>query len=283
MAISLDIAPLSPVMGAEIRGLDLAGPLSAATFEAVRDAFRRYLLLVFPGQQLSNEDHIGFSRRFGELQVHVLEQYRHPEHPEIYVLSNVDRTTGRTIGEHPDKGTLAWHSDLSFQRRPAQATLLYGREVPAEGGDTLFANMVAAYDALPEAMRAQIDGLRAIHDLDRSRQRMGAPPMTEAQRREAPPIDHPLVRHLPDHGRRSLFASGHAATIAGWDPAAGEALLANLMAHATDERFLYRHRWRANDLVMWDNRCTMHRATGYDTSGARRVMQRTVVLGEIPA
>ena len=130
-------------MGAEIRGVDLSRPVD---IEKVQQAFDRHLLLVFPAQSIEPQQHIAFSRGFGELQVHVLDQYRHPQYPEIYLLSNLK--AGRTTGEHPDKGTLVWHSDLSFQKRPALATILYGLEVPRAGGDTLYANMYAAYDAL---------------------------------------------------------------------------------------------------------------------------------------
>jgi taurine dioxygenase len=278
----LTMRPLSPVMGVEISGVVVSGPVDDATFAAINDAFLRHLLVCFPGQTLDQTQHVAFSRRFGDLQVHVLDQYRSPTHPEIYVLSNVTKT-GETTGEHPDKGTLVWHSDLSFQARPALATLLYGIEVPKVGGDTLYANMYAAYDALPEAMKKRIAGLRAIHDLDASRQRAGAPPMTEKQRQEAPPVEHPLVRTHPETGRKCLYISHHAMRIAGMPEAEGVALLEELMVHATQPQFVYAHRWKQGELVMWDNRCTMHKATGYDARGERRVMNRTVVKGDIPA
>jgi taurine dioxygenase len=268
-------------MGVEFAGIDLAQPLDDRTFAAVRDAFLRNLLVCFPDQQLDQTQHVAFGRRFGDLQLHVLDQYRSPTHPEIYVLSNVAKT-GATTGEHPDKGTLVWHSDLSFQARPALATMLYGIEVPRAGGDTLFANMYAAYDALPDATKERIAGLRAIHDLDASRQRAGAPPMTEAQRREAPPVEHPLVRTHPETGRKCLYISHHAMRIVGLPDGEGAALLETLMAHATQERFVYAHRWRQGEVVMWDNRCTMHKATPYDARGERRVMNRTVVKGDVP-
>jgi taurine dioxygenase len=273
--------PLSPVMGVEIGGVDVSRPVDDATFAAIHDVFLRHLLVCFPGQTLDQTQHVAFSRRFGELQVHVLDQYRSPTHPEIYVLSNVTKT-GETTGEHPDKGTLVWHSDLSFQARPALATMLYGIDVPKVGGDTMFANTYAAYDALPEAMKQRIAGLRAIHDLDASRQRAGAPPMTEKQRREAPPVEHPLVRTHPESGRKCLYISHHAMRIVGLPEAEGAALLEELMAHATRPEFVYAHRWKQGELVMWDNRCTMHKATGYDAKGERRVMNRTVVKGDIP-
>ena len=282
VAAQPSLRPLSSVMGIEIAGIDLSRPLDDRSFAAVREAFLRHLLICFPGQHLDQTQHVTFSRRFGDLQVHVLDQYRSPTHPEIYVLSNVDKT-GETTGEHPDKGTLVWHSDLSFQARPALATLLYGIEVPRRGGDTLFASMYAAYEALPAAMKKRIAALRAVHDLDASRQRAGAPPMTEQQRREAPPVEHPLVRTHPESGRKCLYISHHAMRIVGMPEADGAALLEELMAHATRPEFVYAHRWRQGEVVMWDNRCTMHKATGYDAKGERRVMNRTVVKGDIPA
>jgi taurine dioxygenase len=280
---AIEVVPISDVMGAEIRGLDLSRPLDDATFEMVRDAFHRHKLLRFPAQHLSEAQQVAFSRRFGELQIHVLDQFRHPAHPEIYVLSNVDKRTGRTTGRHPDKGTLVWHSDLSFQRRPALATILYGMDVPRRGGETLFADMTTAYAALPDALKRRIAGRRAVHDLDYSRIRAGEPPMTAKQRAEAPPVDHPLVRIHPDTGEKVLYISHHVSHIEGLPVDDGRALLEELMAHATADRFVYRNAWQTGDVVMWDNRCTMHRATEYDTATERRVIHRTVVKGDVPA
>jgi taurine dioxygenase len=156
-------------MGAEVRGIDLLRALD--DFREIQEAFDRYLLLVFPAQRIDEPQQIGFSRRFGEMQVHVLDQYRHPDYPEIYLLSNVK--AGKTTGEHPDRGTLVWHSDLSFQRPPGLATIVYGIEVPHAGGDTLYANMCAAYDALDPAMKERLRDLKAVHDLDAPRRRAG--------------------------------------------------------------------------------------------------------------
>jgi taurine dioxygenase len=278
----LTMRPLSPVMGVEIGGVDVSRPVDDTTFAAIHDAFLRYLLICFPGQKVDQTQHVAFSRRFGDLQVHVLDQYRSPTHPEIYVLSNVTKT-GETTGKHPDKGTLVWHSDLSFQARPALATMLYGIEVPKVGGDTLFASMYAAYEALPEATKTRIATLRAVHDLNASRQRAGEPPLTEKQRQDAPPVEHPLVRTHPESGRKCLYLSDHAIRIVGLPEKEGAVLLDELMAHATRPEFVYAHRWKQGELVMWDNRCTMHKATVYDAKGERRVMNRTVVKGDIPA
>jgi taurine dioxygenase len=277
----LRVTPISGVMGGEVRGIDLSLPLTEGTFADIQAAFHRYKLLRFPAQRLSEAQQVAFSRCFGDLQIHVLDQFRHPRHPEIYVLSNVDKT-GRTTGRHPDRGTLVWHSDLSFQSRPALATILHGIDVPRRGGETLFADMVAAYEALPETMKRRIAGVRAVHDLDYSRTRAGEPPMTPAQRAEAPPVHHPLVRTHPDTGRKLLYISHHVSHMEGMPVDEGRALLEELMAHATQERFVYRNTWQSGDVVMWDNRCTMHRATEYDAAEERRIIHRTVVKGDIP-
>jgi taurine dioxygenase len=276
------IEPLSPTLGAVVHGVDLAQPLPDDVFAAVQDTFHRAKLLRFPAQRIDEAQQVAFSRRFGELQVHVLDQYRHPQHPQIYVLSNVDPATGRTIGRHPDKGTLTWHSDLSFQRRPALATILYGIETPRVGGETEFADMAAAWEALDDATKRRLAGLRGVHDLELSRRRMGEPPLTDEQRAQSPPVEHPLVRTHPDTGRKILYVSRHVSHIAGLPRDESDTLLDSLMEHATAPSFVFRYRWHPGDVLMWDNRSTIHRATGYDTSAERRVIHRTVVLGDVP-
>ena len=277
----MQVRSLSAVMGAEVRGLDLSRPLSPEKFDTVLKAFHRHLLLVFPDQHIDEAQHIAFSRRFGELQVHVLDQYRHPQYCEIYVLSNVGKT-GEPTGSHPDKGTLVWHSDLSFQKRPALATVLYGIEVPRRGGDTLYADMHAAYEALDPKTKNRLNGLKAVHDLDASRRRAGEPPMTAKQRAEAPPVEHPAVRTHADTGRKILYISRHVSHFAGISRDESDELLEQLLAHATKDEFVFRHKWGSRDVVMWDNRCTMHCATPYDAAAERRVLHRTVVRGDVP-
>jgi taurine dioxygenase len=276
-----EVKPLSRVMGAEVRGVDLSHPLTENDLASVLKSFQRHLLLVFPAQHIDEAQLIAFSRRFGDLQVHVLDQYRHPRFPEIYVLSNVDKA-GNPTGSHPDKGTLVWHSDLSFQKRPALATILYGIEVPRAGGDTLYADMYAAYDALDAGTKDLLGRLKAVHDLDASRRRAGEPPMTDRQRAEASPVEHPVVRTHPETGRNILYISRHVSHFAGLPRPESDRLMEKLMAHATEERFVFRHKWGPRDVVMWDNRCTMHCATPYDAGVERRVLHRTVVKGDEP-
>lgn len=281
-AADLEIVPLSPVMGAEIRGLDLWAPMDDATFARLREAFVRHKVLRVAGQPLDEPAHIAFSRRFGPLQVHVLDQYRHPVHSEIYLLSNVDRVTGKPKGEHPDKGTMLWHTDLSFQATPALATILYGIAIPRAGGETEFCDLQAAWDALPEADQRRLVSLRCIHDLESSRIRSEDLPLTEKQKRDAPPVEHPLIRTHPETGRKGFYLGSHVARIVGMPETESRALIEELTDFATQPRFVYRHRWTSGDVMMWDNRSTMHRAGNYDTAGDRRIVQRTVVIGDKP-
>jgi taurine dioxygenase len=234
-------------MGAEVLGANLA---RLEDIDSLQAAFVRHLLLIFPEQSLDVLQQVAFSRCFGELQVHALDQYRHPQHPEIYVLSNV-AADGKTTGSHPDRGTLVWHSDLSFQKRPAAATILYGIEVPRAGGDTLYADMYAAYETLDLETKKLLNGLKAVHDLDASRRRAGEPPMTPTQRAEAPPVEHPAVRTHPATKRKLLYISRHVSHFSGMRRQESDALLEHLMRHATEARFVFRHKWRPRTTARW--------------------------------
>ena len=275
------LTPLAPAIGAEIHGLDLAMPMEERIFEAVLDAFHRHLVLLFRGQSLNPAQHIAFSRRFGQLEIHVLNQYHDPAHPELYVISNLG-ADGKPRGVHPDKGTMTWHTDTSFTRTPSLATILYGKEVAREGGETWLANMHAAYDALPASLKERLMEMRAIHDLGESRRKSEDLPLTAEQRIAAPSVEHPIVRTHPVTGRKGIYLGSHAHWIKGLSAEEGQMLLAELMRHATQDAFVYKHRWQTGDLLMWDNRATLHRATSYDTARERRVVQRTVVKGDAP-
>jgi taurine dioxygenase len=280
-AAGISITPLAPAIGAEIRGLDLASPIEEATFETVLDAFNRHLVLLFRGQSLDATQHIAFSRRFGELEIHVLNQYHDPAHPELYVISNVG-ADGQPRGVHPDKGTMTWHTDTSFTRTPSMATILFGKEVANEGGETWFASQHAAYDALPAAMKQRLASMRAIHDLGESRRKSEDLPLTPDQKRAVPSVEHPILRTHPVTGRKAIYLGSHAHWIKDMPAEESERMLAELMRHGTQDAFVYKHRWRPGDLVMWDNRAVLHRATSYDTGRERRVVQRTVVKGDAP-
>jgi taurine dioxygenase len=274
--------PLTPTLGAELIGVDLSREVDDALFASLYEAFLRHQVLLFRDQVIPPGRQVAFARRFGEVQVHVMSQYHADGHPELYYLTNLG-PDGQPSGKHPDRGTLAWHTDGSWSRRTGQATIIYSDEVPAEGGETHFCDMYAAWEGLSAQRQAELAPLRAVHNLDFSRtRRHGVDLMTEAQKRDKPPVDHPVVRTHPETGRRALFLGDHAEYIQGMDYEAGRALIEAVNAEAVHPSRVYRHRWRAGDLIVWDNRCLLHRATEYDESRVRRVMRRCTVIGEVP-
>lgn len=270
---------LAPTFGVEVTGLDLSRPLDAETARGLGALFDQHLILLFRAQRLSAEGHIAFSRNFGTLEIHVLDQYHASRYPELFVLSNVG-PDGRPNRVHPDRGTLVWHTDASWSRRPAYATLLYAEAVPSAGGHTLFADMLSAFEALSEEDRGRLAGLRAVHDLSLSREKAGYGPLPPEQRAKAPAVEHPVVRVHPPTGRRGLYLGSHAHRLAGLGEAESAGLLERMMAHITEPRFVYDHAWRPGDLVMWDNRAVLHRATEYDTAVEPRIVRRTVISGD---
>jgi taurine dioxygenase len=281
-AAALRLRPLAGGLGAEVLGVQIAA-IGEAVFPEVYAAFLAHQLLLFRDQDLPPAAQVAFARRFGEVQVHVMDQYRASAYPELYTLSNLD-AEGRPTGKHPDRGTLAWHTDGSWQRITGQATMLYAERMPASGGDTGFADMYSAYDALDPAERARLAGLRAIHNLNFSRNRRhGEEPMTEAQRAAVPPVDHPVVRTHPETGRKCLYLGDHAETIQGWDYEEGRAFIEALNERIVGLARIYTHRWRPGDFMVWDNRCLLHKAESYDTAREPRVIRRCTVLGEVPS
>jgi taurine dioxygenase len=277
-----DLEPLTPKLGARIHGVELARDVDDAMFEAIYRAFLRYRVLLFPPQALPPAAQVAFARRFGEVQVHVMNQYQPDGFPEIYRLSNLDEN-GKPNGKHPDKGTLAWHTDGSWRRVTGQATIIYGEVVAGNGGETHFCDMYGAYERLTPARKRRIDGLRAVHNLDFSRtRRHGIDLMTAAQRAEAPPVDQPVVRTHPETGRDCLYLGDHAEYIVGMPYDKGRALIEELNEMAVHPDLTYEHRWQVGELIVWDNRCLMHRATAYDPVKDARVVRRCTVLGEVP-
>jgi taurine dioxygenase len=277
------VRPLTPSLGAEISGMRLDAEMDEQLFGAVYRAFLRYQVLLFPPQDLPPARQVSLARRFGEVQIHVMNQYHADGYPELYRLSNLDEQ-GRPSGRHPDKGTLAWHTDGSWQRVTGQATIIYGEVMPKAGGETHFCDMYGAYERLSPAWKARIADLRAVHNLDFSRNRRhGEDPLTEAQRRARPPVDHPVVRTHPETGRKCLYLGDHAEYIVGMPYDEGRALIEELNALAIHPDLTYEHHWKARELLIWDNRCVLHRATAYDVSNQPRVIRRATVLGEVPA
>jgi taurine dioxygenase len=276
------LRPLSANLGAEITGVTLADDISDDVFDAIYQAFLRHQVLLFPPQDLPPERQVKLARRFGEVQIHVMNQYHADGFPELYRLSNLD-DQGRPNGKHPDKGTLYWHTDGSWRPVTGQATIIYGEVVPEIGGETHFSDMYGAYERLSPAWKDRIANLRAIHNLDFSRtRRHGVDLMTDAQRRDSPPVAHPVVRTHPETGRKCLYLGDHAESIVGMPYADGRALIEELNALAIHPDLTYEHRWAPKQLILWDNRCVMHRATPYDPVTQGRVVRRCTVLGEIP-
>ena len=279
MGNTVQLRPLNGEFGVEALGVDASAPLDAATARALRDAFERHRILVLRGQRMPPAAHIAFSRHFGELEIHVLDEYHKAEYPEIFELSNIG-PDGKPNAVHPDLGTLFWHTDASWQSSPALATLLYAEQVPRDGGHTLFADMIGAYEAFGPADRERFRGLSVVHDLHVSRMKAGYSGMTPEQRAKRPPVVHPLVRVHPPSGRKAIFLGSHGQEIQGMQDLASRGLIERIMSHAVEPRFVYEHVWQPGDIVMWDNRATMHRATEYDTALEPRVVRRTVVKGE---
>jgi alpha-ketoglutarate-dependent taurine dioxygenase len=272
---------LSRAGGAEITGANLSRPLSPALKALILRALRHHHVLVIRDQDLSQEQQHAFTRHFGELEEHVA-RHADPRYGIVHSVTNFDDDGNPT--ETPDtRGNYFWHTDKSYHSVPSFLTMLHAVELPPEGGDTQFANMVQAYGALPEETKRRIAGLRCIHSWEASRLASGSRPASEAEIRERPPVVHPLVRTHPDTGEKALYIGTHAAGIAGMPAAEGRALLAELLAHATQPDFVYTHRWRPGDLVIWDNRCLLHRAiANYAMATHRRVLHRTVVRGTVP-
>lgn len=277
-----EVEPLTPNLGARLRGIVLADVISDDVFRALYAAFLRYQVLLFPSQDVPPARQVALARRFGEVQIHVMNQYHADGFPELYRLSNLDEH-GNPTGRHPDKGTLAWHTDGSWRRRSGQATIIYGEVMPEAGGETHFCDMYGAYERLDPAWKRRIAKLRAVHSLDFSRNRRhGEDPMTDEQRAATPPVDHPIARTHPETGRKCLFLGDHAECIVGLPYAEGRMLIDELNALAPHADLTYEHRWQPGELLIWDNRCVMHRATPYDPATQRRVIRRCTVLGEVP-
>lgn len=272
--------------GAEIV-FDLSRPIDEAAFRELEGLFHDNIMVFFRDQRLSEDQHIAFSRRFGELEIHIVKKYLLPGHPEILLISNVRNEEGEHIGL-ADAG-FTWHTDTSYRRRPSRCSLLYAKEVPERNGtalgDTVFANTVAAYDALPEAMKRRLAGLKAIHRyaMRRRIENSPRPKLTAAQLAETPDILHPIVRTHPSTGRKALYVTaGECIGIDGMPEDEALDLIAELDAHCVRPEFCYRHRWRVGDLVMWDNASAMHLAICDYALPERRLMHRTTVIGSEP-
>lgn len=283
-APAVRIEPFAAPLGAQVLGLDLTRPLDAATFALLHRAHLHYHVLVFRDQRITPAQQVAFSRRFGPLQIHVLRQFQLRDHPEVLVVSNI-KEHGQPIGLG-DAGHY-WHSDLSYKPTPSLGSMLLAQELPAEGGDTLFANQHLAWDTLPPALQRAVDGRLAEHSYlakyeDLRKRNPWRPPLTQAQIDEVPPVRHPIVRTHPETGRRALFVSEHFTTrIVGLPQDESDALLQALFAHSSADALVYRHRWQPHDMVFWDNRSVTHLAGG-TPDHLRRRLHRTTIEGDVP-
>ena len=272
-------------LGAEVVGLDLSQPLSDADFDRLQQAHWKHHVLVFRNQRITPAQQVAFSRRWGPLQIHVLRQFQLAGYPEILQVSNIRDAQGNPEGLG-DAGQL-WHSDLSYKEKPSLGSLLHAQELPAEGGDTLFADQHAAYDALPQALKKQLEGLRAEHSYLLHYEALRAkspwrPALTQAQIDEVKPAVHPVVTTHPGNGRKALFVSEHfTGRIVGLPEHESRDLLQQLFAHSVQPQFVYRHCWQPHDMVFWDNRSVLHLAAGTPEQ-LRRKLYRTTVEGDTP-
>ena len=280
--MSFELTQLSSVAGAEIHGIDLNAPLAPSAQEDIDAALLAHHVLVFRDQRLNADAQLAFTERFGDLATHVIRLANGEPAPLLHVISNLD-ADGKPTSKPYSHGNYYWHTDKSYHAVPSFATLLHAVELPPAGGDTQYTNLHQAYEALPEARKREIDDLRLVHSWEANRINTGNRPATDAEKRDRPPVSHPLVRSHPDTGRKSLYIGVHVSHVEDMPVEEGKVLLEELTEFATQERFIYAHQWRAGDLVMWDNRCLMHRATSnYDMDRHRRVMHRTVLKGTVP-
>jgi alpha-ketoglutarate-dependent 2,4-dichlorophenoxyacetate dioxygenase len=282
--MALAIYPVTPSFVAEIGDIDLSAELDPTELVAIKEAFAKYAVLIFPDQHLSQDEHLEFARKFGPLDT-TIGAYR-KEAPlrlpkQLTDVSNLDpdneiwgRQSRRRLFQ---LGARLWHTDNSFKRVPARASLLYARSIPPVGGHTEFADERAAYDALPAEMKRRLATLVAEHSILNSRARLGFTDFSEEERRAMPSVPQALVRSIPETGRKSLYLASHAGRIFGMSNEESRVLIDGLIAHATQRQFVYTHRWRMHDLVMWDDRCTMHHGTEFDDLRWKRDLQRATV------
>jgi len=285
--MTLSIRPLNPEFAGKVSGVDITRPLSRYEVDAIEAGMDRYAVLVFHDHRLTDDEQRAFTRNFGSLESspggHIATAAERRLPLDMQDASNLDRDQ-KPLGRDDRRrmfnlGNRLWHSDSSYRAMPAKYSLLSGRIVVERGGHTEFADMRAAYDALDAATKAEIEDLICEHSLMFSRGALGFTELSDAEREMFRPVRQRLVRTHPVSGRRSLFLSAHAGAIVGWPVPEAHAFLRDLVEHATQPRFVYSHKWCQWDLVMWDNRQTMHRVTRFDETQVRD-MRRTTVTGD---
>ena len=282
----MQLRKLHPTFGAEILGVDVGAPIDDATFAEVRSAFEEYGLLLFRDQDLDDDKQVAFSERFGPLEKTFSQN---PAGGTLFARqSNLDIKTGEPIPIEDarmgyQRANMLWHTDSSFKRVPALCSLLSARIVPPEGGNTDFADMRAVYDALPAETKQRLEGQVAEHSIAHSRAQVDPTLLSDYQKSvEAPPVKQQMVRVNPVTGRKALFIGAHCSHVVGWPEEEGRRFVRHLMETAIKPEFTYSHQWRPGDIIIWDNRALLHRATPYDSRKFKRLMQRTTVAGDQP-
>lgn len=287
--MAITVQPITPTFGAEVGDVVLGRPLAAADLADIRAAFTKFAVLVFPDQQFDDDSQLDFARNFGPLETTVFKARKEHKlrlHENMADVGNLDAENRILAANDRQRlynlGNRLWHTDSSFKRLPAYCSMLHARSIPPLGGQTEFADMRAAYDALPEATRRRIAGLVAEHSIMHSRAKLGFGDFDESEREAFKPVPQVMERRLQDSGRMSLYIASHIGAIRGMADAEAKALLDELTAHATQRQFVYSHRWRVNDLVIWDDRCTMHRGMEFDDQRYVRDMRRATVSDVAP-
>ena len=276
------VTPLSNLLGVEVAGVDCRIPPNDALKSDILYALHTHQVIVFRDQALTPDELIAFSEAFGELEMHVNQQDGGYGRPNFHTVTNLDADGNILPPPEPGReynGTSSWHTDKSYMPFPSMATFLHGIEATREGGETLFASLTHAHDALDDAEKARLSGLRCVHNWAQSMRNSGSRPASAEEERRAPPVTHPLIRTHPTNGRKSLYIGNHASHIVGMDEEEGRAELFRLLDFATQDRFIYAHKWRVGDLVVWDKPSLIHKSAPYRKYEERRHLHRTVVRG----
>lgn len=278
----MKIRKMTEHIGAEIEGVDLSRPLLAEEFQDINDALVTHSVIIFRDQDIEPKMHVDFASRFGRLVGHVVRRFGLEEYPEITLISNVVNEQGENIGA--DRAGMIWHSDMSYLKRPMLGSMLYGVECPTVGADTEFASMFAAHDALDPALRDRLSSMRGVHDYAWHYETYLShrKPLTDEEKAQTPTVSHPALRTHPVSRRKAIYVGeGLTRTMEGMPEKEGRRLVVEISQFATQPQFVYQHKWKVRDLVFWDNRSTMHRATEFDNT-QRRLLRRTTVEGDEP-
>ncbi len=277
---------LAANIGAKLIGLDLSKPLSEKIIADIRKVWLDNAVVVFPNQTIDDTQHVEFSKRFGTLELINMSALQMDGRPEIYEATNLDKNDRILVDDHPiltiNRGNQKWHSDSSFKLVPATASMLHAYIVPDRGGETEFANMTAAYEALDEKTKERCDSLIAIHDFYWSRRDVNEQAFTQEERDALPPVRHPLIRTHPETNQKAIYVGSHTREIEGWNLEESRKLIESLIEHGTRAEFTYLHKWDVGDIVLWDNRSVIHRGLAFDDQKLQRRLHRTTIAGDGP-